>query len=171
MKIWFSHGKDGSPTGDKIQMLAKIAAERGWQFESIDYRGMEDPRDRVEKLLVELRQAGEPVTLVGSSLGGHVATTASMNVECLGLFLLAPAFYYPGYEEYTPAPNARHIEIIHGWNDDVIPVDNSVRWAREHAAVLHIVNGGHRLDENLQDLAMLFGVFLQKVEKLAASAS
>lgn len=76
MKIWFSHGKDGSPSGDKIQLLAKIAAERGWQYDSIDYRGMEDPRDRVSKLLVELRQAGEPVTLVGSSLGGHVAATA-----------------------------------------------------------------------------------------------
>ncbi len=170
MKIWFSHGQDGSPTGDKIRMLAKIAADRGWQYESIDYRGMEDPRDRVDKLLVELRQAGGPVTLVGSSLGGHVAATASEDVECVGLFLLAPALYYPGYEEHTPVPLATHIEIIQGWNDDVIPVDNSVRWAREHAAVLHSVNGGHRLEENMQELATLFTAFLQKVEKLAGSA-
>ena len=171
MKIWFSHGQDGSPSGDKIQMLAKIAGDRGWQYDSIDYRGMEDPRDRVDMLLVELSQAGEPVTLVGSSLGGHVAATASKDVECLGLFLLAPAFYYPGYEEHTPVPYAAHIEIMHGWKDDVIPVDNSVRWAREHAVVLHIVNGGHRLEENMQDLAILFASFLQTVEKLADSAS
>ncbi len=171
MKIWFSHGQNGSPDGDKIRLLTTIAADRGWQHDSIDYRGMEDPQDRVNKLLVELRQAGGPVTLVGSSLGGHVAAAASKDVECLALFLIAPAFYYPGYEEHTPVPCARHIEIMHGWGDDVIPVDNSVRWAREHAAVLHIVNGGHRLEENMQDLAILFASFLQKVEKLADSAS
>ena len=170
MKIWFSHGKDGSPTGDKIQLLAKIAADRGWQHNSIDYRGMEDPQDRVKKLLAELNGSSEPVTLVGSSLGAHVAATASNDVDCLALFLMAPAFYFPGYEEYTPSPNARHIEIMHGWSDDVIPVDNSVRWARQHGAVLHIVNGGHRLEENLQDLAIIFAAFLQKVEKLAALA-
>ncbi len=171
MKIWFSHGKDGSPTGDKIQLLAKIATDRGWQYDSIDYRGIVDPQDRVEKLLVELRQVSEPVTLVGSSLGGHVAATASKDVDCLALFLLAPAFYYPGYEEHTPVPYAKHIEIMHGWSDEVIPVDNSMRWAREHGAVLHIVNGGHRLEENIQELAILFAAFLQRVEKLAGSAS
>ena len=132
---------------------------------------MEDPADRVKKLLAELSEASEPVVLVGSSLGAHVAATASKDVDCLALFLMAPAFYYPGYEEYTPSPKAKHIEIMHGWSDDVVPVDNSVRWAREHRAVLHIVNGGHRLEENMQDLAILFTAFLQKVEKLADSAS
>ncbi len=168
MKIWFSHGQDGSPTGSKIQLMSKIAGDRGWECKSVDYRGMEDPQDRVEKLLVQLAGQSEPVTLVGSSLGGHVAAKASQDVHCQALFLIAPAFYYPGYEEYTPDTSAKHIEIMHGWDDDVIPVDNSVRWARKHKAVLHIIDGGHRLEENMQELTILFTSFLQQVETLTA---
>ncbi len=31
-------------------------------------------------------------------MGGHVAAAASEQLEVAGLFLIAPAFYMPGYE-------------------------------------------------------------------------
>ena len=40
--------------------------------------------------------------LVGSSLGGHVSAAAAAALRPRGLFLLAPAFYMPGFEAYTP---------------------------------------------------------------------
>ena len=42
--------------------------------------------------------------------------------------------------------------IVHGWRDDVIPVENSVRYAKQYNAALHILDGDHRLvDEHSAD--------------------
>jgi fermentation-respiration switch protein FrsA (DUF1100 family) len=41
---------------------------------------------------------------------------------------------------------------VHGWRDDVVPVDNSIRYARENLATLHVVDGDHRLTENIDEI-------------------
>lgn len=166
-KIWFSHGLSSGPWGTKIQMMASCAKALNWQYDSVDYRGIDDPFERVGKLLESVGHDGEPVVLVGSSMGGHVSAAASKDVECSAMFLLAPAFYMPGFEEFTPTPRAQHIEIMHGWSDDIVPVESSIRWAREHQAALHLVNDGHRLEENLNELACLFSAFLNRAGKNA----
>ena len=43
-------------------------------------------------------------------------------------------------------------EIVHGWHDDVVPVENSIRFAQSEHANLHILNGNHGLTENLDDI-------------------
>ena len=43
--VVFSHGKDSEPWGSKIAAMAEIAREEGFQVESVDYRGIDDPRD------------------------------------------------------------------------------------------------------------------------------
>jgi fermentation-respiration switch protein FrsA (DUF1100 family) len=80
-----------------------------------------------------------------------------------GMFLLAPAFFMPGYEQYTPKPADCPIEIVHGWNDDVVPVDNSVRFARQYRATLHVLDSDHRLTANLAEVCHLLDGFLQRV--------
>lgn len=163
MHIIFSHGQDGEPWGSKITAMAPIARKHGLDVESVDYRGMNDPAARVERLLEVCRGLAEPVLLVGSSLGGHVAAAVSSQAPTRGMFLLAPAFYMPGYEQYTPVPARCPIAIVHGWNDDVVPVDNSIRFARQYKSALHILDSDHRLTANIGEICGLLDHFLGRV--------
>ncbi|MES1196262.1 MAG: alpha/beta fold hydrolase [Steroidobacter sp.] len=161
--IIFSHGKDSEPWGSKILALAACARELGYQAESVDYRGIDDPRERVSKLMEFAKPLDAEPVLVGSSLGGHVATAASIELRASGLFLMAPAFYMPGYEQYTPKPASCPLSIIHGWNDDIVPIDNSIRYAREHFATLHAINADHRMTAQIDMIVACFKLFLNKL--------
>src|SRR5437868_5515253 len=103
MHIVFSHGQDGEPWGTKIVAMAEVAKRHELKVDSVDYRGMADPAERVAKLLQYCTSSAGPFILVGSSMGGHVAAAVASQVSTRGLFLLAPAFFMPGYEQYTPA--------------------------------------------------------------------
>jgi len=158
--IVFSHGQDGEPWGTKIVAMADVARRAGYRVESVDYRGMADPAARVAKLLELCRTLPVAPVLVGSSMGGHVATAVSIEARARGLFLLAPAFYMPGYEQFTPKPAACPITIVHGWRDDIVPVDNSIRYAREHRSRLHIIDSDHRMTADIRDIGEYLAQFL-----------
>lgn len=143
--------------------MAEVARDRGWLAESVDYRGMDDPATRVTRLVGVCRAGAGPLVLAGSSMGGHVAASASRELAVAGLFLVAPAFHMPGYEALTPTPRAERIVVIHGWRDGVVPVENSVRWARARAATLHLLDGDHRLTDRLFEINRLFDAFLHDV--------
>ena len=121
---------------------------------------MDDPAARVEKLISVGQQLAGPLLLVGSSMGGHVAAAAANRLETAALFLLAPAFYMPGFEQYTPRDISVPTVIVHGWHDDIVPVDNSIRWAREHRATLHVLDSGHRLEDQIGPICRLLRDFL-----------
>jgi predicted esterase len=162
--ICFSHGKESGPWGSKIAAMADLARDRGFELDSLDYRGMDDQAARVARLVDNCRPLERPLVLVGSSMGGHVAAAASSQLENVrGLFLIAPAVYMPGYEKLTPQPRARRIDIVHGWRDDIVPPDNSIRFAREHGATLHLIDGDHRLGDNLFEVNRFFNWFLDDV--------
>lgn len=161
--IVFSHGQDGEPWGTKIVAMAEVARRHGLTVESVDYRNMPDPLARVEKLLDVCKKLPGELILVGSSLGAHVCTTVSTQVMTRGLFLLAPAFFMPGYERFTPTPPACPVDIVHGWNDDIVPVDNSIRFARQYKCALHILDSDHRLSANIDDIRALLDRFLQRL--------
>ena len=158
--VVFSHGKESGPWGAKITAMAAVVRELDWGVESVDYRGMDDPAQRVEKLLAVGRQIEGPVALVGSSMGGHVAAAAANRLEAAALFLLAPAFYMPGFEDATPQDVAAPTTIVHGWHDTVVPVNNVIRWAREHRATLHILDSDHRLEDQIGMICILLRDFL-----------
>lgn len=160
--VIFSHGKDGDPWGSKIVAMAEVARAEGYHVESVDYRGIDDPQARVHKLIEFAKQFSMPV-LVGSSLGGHVATAAAKFISTKGLFLLAPAFYMPGFEQYTPRPPACPISIVHGWQDEIVPVDNSLRYAREYQVTLQIINADHRMLQHIPWIVAFFKLFLQRL--------
>ena len=150
--VIFSHGQESGPWGAKIQAMSELVKGLGCKVDSIDYQGIADPTERVEKLVRECSQISDPLILVGSSMGGHVATAAADTLAAAGLFVLAPAYFMEGYEELTPLPPAMPVCIVHGWHDDVVPVENSIRYARECSATLHLVNGGHRLTDNISEI-------------------
>ena len=83
--IHFVHGKESGPWGTKIRHLADIAREMGYDVESLDYSSTFDPETRVE-MLVNSCNTRPAQYLVGSSMGGWVAMTASAFVPVRGLF-------------------------------------------------------------------------------------
>jgi pimeloyl-ACP methyl ester carboxylesterase len=159
----FSHGKESGPWGAKISAMAQVARELGHAVESVDYRGLDDPDARVQKLVALGHGLGSSVVLVGSSMGGHVSAAAAVTLNPRGLFLLAPAFYMPGFEQHTPQDITAPTVIVHGWHDDVVPVDNSIRWARDHVAALHLLDSGHRLEDQIPAICLLLREFLQRL--------
>lgn len=161
--VVFSHGKESGPWGAKITAMAAIARDLDLSVESVDYRGIDDPGLRVEKLVQVGGGLEGPLLLVGSSLGGHVAAAAATRLQAKALFLLAPAFYMPGFERYTPQDLAVPTAIVHGWHDAVVPVENSIRWAREHRATLHVLDSDHRLEDRIENICVLLREFIAAV--------
>jgi pimeloyl-ACP methyl ester carboxylesterase len=158
--VVFSHGKESGPWGSKILAMAAVARDLNLGVESVDYRGMADPGQRVEKLVQVAGELKGPMVLIGSSMGGHVAAAAATRLAPRALFLLAPAFYMPGFEEFTPQDIAAPTAIVHGWRDDVVPVENSIRWAREHRATLHVLDSDHRMEDQIGPICILLRAFL-----------
>lgn len=161
--IIFSHGQESGPWGTKIRAMAATAKKLGCHADSIDYQGIADPAERVQKLVAECRDRNDSLILVGSSMGGHVATAAAAELDVVGLFVLAPAYYMQGYEALTPDPPQVPICIVHGWRDDVVPVENSIRFAALCKAELHILDGDHRLSANIDEINYYLSRFIEKI--------
>lgn len=165
--VYFAHGKESGPWGEKITSLAEVAKAKGFAVESPDYTFTMDPDKRVERLLGLKPRASRHLVLMGSSMGGYVAAAVSAQLKPSGLFLLAPAFYRAGYAQASPKPvttgNGLSTLIIHGWDDEIIPVEHSIRYAREHGVALHLVKSDHRLTSVLPLLGDLFSLFLDRI--------
>ncbi len=161
--VHFVHGKDSGPWGLKITRLAEIARNHGLDVESLDYSGIDSPELRSRKLVSACKSVSNPLILVGSSMGGWVAAAASREVRASGLFLLAPAFYFPGYPDVIPGCPGDRIEIVHGWEDDVILYEHSVRFSRKNGATLHLFRDDHRLTESLELISECFSSFLTRI--------
>ncbi len=159
----FAHGQESGPWGTKIRAMAVAATEAGWSVESLDYQGMPDPLDRVAKLVGHLEALGEPAVLAGSSMGGFVSVAAASLMPVAGLFLLAPALYVPGYEEHLPPAPACPTTIVHGWRDEVVPWEGSVRYASAARARLILLDGDHRLTANVAEICQHWRVFLAEL--------
>ena len=162
MKIYFSHGKESGPWGTKIKRLAKIAEGMGCVVESIDYTDLMNPDLRVERLLEVLAGVEYRFALVGSSMGGYVSLVASEAVDAKAVFLMAPALYMPGSKKQEYHSRSSHSEIIHGWADNVIPPENSIRYAKEADCSLHLISGDHALNSSIEMVADLFIQFLER---------
>ncbi len=158
--VVFSHGKESGPWGAKITAMADTVRAKGLAVESVDYRGIDDPAARVAKLVAAVAALETPTVRVGSSLGGHVAAAAAAVAAPRGLFLLAPAFYMPGFEAYTPQDVRCPVAIVHGWRDTIVPVENSIQWARQHHAALHVLESDHRLEDQIGAIRRLLHDFL-----------
>ena len=170
--VVFSHGKESGPMGSKIQRLMTEAERLGLNTISVDYRNCATASERVILLNDTLKQLDtlpQQIILVGSSMGGYVSTVVANNLPVAGLFLMAPALWMLA-EEYTIhsyQPQTSKVEIIHGINDEVVPCENSIRFAREHeGTILHLVPDGHRLKASLDFLACQFRRFIKELSKI-----
>jgi predicted esterase len=170
--VVFAHGKESGPWGSKIKHLASIAQQQGASVLSPDYSDIpNDPDARVERLLSLELPAHERLVLVGSSMGGYVSTVASATLKPDGLFLMAPAFYMPGYAVKDPQPAARSVCLVFGWNDEVIPVAHGIRFAQTHQAALHVLDTDHRLNSVLGEVGDIFDAFMRRLNEDSRAGS
>jgi alpha/beta superfamily hydrolase len=161
--VVFSHGMESGPWGTKIKALAEVAKQCGYAVESIDYQGIADPDERVKKLLAHQPQA-ETLVLLGASMGAYVSAVAAEYLNVSGLFLLAPAFYMPIGQQQNPPACAQLTRVIHGWQDDVVPVEHAIRYAQDHGVALELLQDGHRLIDVLPQIKVSFANFLTRAE-------
>jgi pimeloyl-ACP methyl ester carboxylesterase len=97
VRIIYLHGFASGPGSRKAQYFRERFAERDVRIEiphvdQGDFRGLTITG---QLRLIESLAAGEPVQLIGSSMGGYVAALyAARHPETERLVLLAPAFYF-----------------------------------------------------------------------------
>ena len=162
--VIFSHGKDGEPWSRKISGMAEIARTEGYRADSLDYRGLNTAHERVTKLVEHCQRLPGELVLVGSSLGGYIATAAASLLHARGLFLLAPALLMEGLPPLRQGVIDCPTTIVHGWRDTVVPAEHSVEFARQYRATLHLLDTDHRMYDQLQTINFFFEHFLVAVD-------
>lgn len=169
--VILSHGSDTGPDATKVSVLAKIAESMGWSTERPDYR--EDDKlghaGSVEPRLARLHQriaaCDAPPVLVGSSMGAFVSGQASLELPVAGLFLLATPALIPGNDLAFDVRLDVPTLLIHGWHDEVCPLDEIYEFAGRRELPLLIVNDDHRLSEHVDAIGRQFGFFLEQLAK------
>ena len=160
--VFFLHGKESGPWGLKIRRLAKVAEQFGCRVVSLDDQGVDDPQQRVRHLLEEAGGIDGILILVGSSMGGYVAAVASTSLAPRGLFLMAPAIGLPGYDEPEPRPVADEMQVVHGWDDEIVPFEPVLQFAQTWSCPFHLLPDGHNLQTRIDQVEELFAAFLTR---------
>ncbi len=204
--VLYLHGFASSPQSRKAQYIRERFAATGLEMElPVLVPGPFAEQTLTGQLqLIERIAGGRKVSIIGSSLGGYLASLyASRHPEVHKLVLLAPAFgfariwsdglgpeqmaaweasgrmrqlnYATGLEEelnWSLMEDARRYEaepavtqpalIVHGWRDDVVPVEGSRRFAATRPNVeLREVDDTHELSADLEGLFAVVEGFLK----------
>ncbi len=117
MRFLYLHGFASSPRSSKAVAFQSALARAGIPLEvpALDEGDFQHLTISRQLALIERTLHGEPVFLIGSSMGGYLAALyAAGHAEVSGLVLLAPAF---GMAERWDArinePKPVHIEVFH----------------------------------------------------------
>jgi pimeloyl-ACP methyl ester carboxylesterase len=96
-RVLYLHGFASGPSSRKARLFAERLPELGWNVEIPDLAEGDFTKLTIsgQLKLIERLARNEPVTLIGSSLGGYLAALyAARHVEVDRLILLAPAFCF-----------------------------------------------------------------------------
>ena len=139
----------GTNTNKVVQMLAKIASRQGYVAYCPNLRGVGNSagvHDRgigeVEDVLAVLafaraRHGDLPLLLGGFSFGTFVMAQVCQQIEAEKIILCGPAVgRFP-----LPAVPA-HTLVVHGEEDEVIPLAHVLDWARPQALPVVVFPGG-----------------------------
>ena len=165
--VIISHGLESGPDAAKAAALARAAGELGWTHERPDYRDLDvigplgDVRARILRLGARAHACTRrPLVLAGSSMGAFISAHVSREVPIAGLFLMAPPVALESSPNYLKAAMVP-TRIVHGWEDELIPAMDVVRWAQRRQDTLVMVPDSHRLAAHVDFCAEEFGRFLQ----------
>lgn len=162
--VILSHGLESGPQATKVVALAKVADALGWHSVRPDYLDIDARRDplaiddRIARLLANIPQQGR-VILAGSSMGAFISGLASLKCTCQGLFLMAlPIAISESSTHYAAAQVPT--TLVHGWRDELCPVEDVIALAHTRGNTLHLVDDSHRLSEHVNFCAQMFHQFL-----------
>jgi len=161
-----SHGLESGPEATKVSALAKAAEALGLRSVRPDYRDLDARRDvrDIDARIARLQShapADAPVVLAGSSMGAFTSALASAGLNCVGLFLIALPVAIPGYVRPFAAAAVLTV-LVHGWNDEVCPVDAAITFARARGDAITLLNDVHRLGDHVDFIAAQFRLFLEQ---------
>ena len=141
----------GTMDNKVVQTLARAFVQLGYRALRFNFRGIgqsggawDEGRGEVDDAVAAIdsqRAAGEALVVAGFSFGGFVATQAAARLvdKAERLVLVAPAVV-----NFTAAPVPADTLLIHGEQDDVVPLSASFDWARPQALPVTVLPGaGH----------------------------
>lgn len=139
-RVLFVHGQESGPQGTKARLLARHFETLTPQMDTGDFAGC------VRQIAAAI-ESFQPDVVVGSSFGGAVAVALLQRGAWRGpTLLLAPAPVQLGLEPRLPT--GVPVWIVHGTEDDVVPIASSLILARsgspERVRLLE-VHDDHRL--------------------------
>jgi len=155
-----THG--GTLDNKVVQTLAKVFFALGYVAVRFNFRGVgqsagtfDEGNGETDDALAVLRQVrgrfGEalPVALAGFSFGSFVQTRVIAHVDVEGLVLVGPAVNRFGLSKVPP-----DTIVVHGEEDDVVPLADVFDWARPQQLPIIVFPGcGHFFHGRLPQLA------------------
>ncbi len=165
--VILSHGLESGPQATKVSALAKVAERLDWASVRPDYRSIDALADaraidsRIQHAIAQTPERGR-IVFAGSSMGAFVSGFASLARSCEGLFLLALPVHIGGYPKRFTAARVPTV-LIHGWDDEICPVESTIAFARERRDSLHLVADDHRLGKHVEYCAIVFERFLMSI--------
>jgi predicted esterase len=142
-RVFFFHGLESGPLGSKFEALSTLP---GVEVSAPDFRGMNTAAERLAKA-VAATEGCTDLIIVGSSFGGLVAgLLASKYPERVArLVLCAPALHRAEAAQIERVPEST---VIHGAQDDIVPLSASQAFCDKFGLPLVVVQDGHRLAES-----------------------
>ncbi len=154
MLVCHPHPLHGGTMDNKVvQTVARAALQCGMRSVRFNFRGIgesagawDEGRGEVDDALAviaALRDAALPLWIAGFSFGGYVASQAAARLpeaeRAAGLVLVGPAA-----RNFPVADVPEDTLVIHGEQDDVVPLEATLDWARPQALPVVVVPGvGH----------------------------
>jgi alpha/beta superfamily hydrolase len=145
------HG--GTMDNKVVQTMARAFVQLGWRAVRFNFRGVgrsagawDEGRGEVDDALAVIaavRRPGLPLALGGFSFGGYVASQAAQRLadgeKAERLVLIGPAT-----SNFRVAPVPAGTLVIHGEQDEVVPLAATLDWARPQGLPVVVVPGvGH----------------------------
>ncbi len=173
-KIIYSHGRDGHPWNDPRTVAIKaIADDLEIDMDSIPYDEKDSVPQMIEQAFEFCTHAQLPNTkliLIGSSRGAYIASAVTRLLleatgqKTAGIYMMAPAIgikpdYYPGA---IKVPVASHIEVVHPYVDEIVPVKNTINFCAKNNFTLHLVDDTHSLQNQVSFIESSTRVFIKK---------
>ena len=140
----------GTMDNKVVQTIARAFVQLGYRAVRFNFRGIgksqggwDEGRGEVDDALAVIaafREAALPLALAGFSFGGFVASQAAPRTEAVERLLLVG----PAASRFGVATVPADTVVIHGEQDDVVPLSAVLDWARPQALPVIVVPGvGH----------------------------